>query len=82
LIISYIANKLTHKSATVKNTFGYKRSEILAVFFNSATLLILAFFILYEAVIRFFEPVQITPNLVIYLSIGSIVVNALSVLFI
>lgn len=82
LIISYVANKLTHKSATEKHTFGYKRSEILAAFFNSATLLILAFFILYEAVFRFFEPVRITPDIVIYLSIGSIFVNALSVLFI
>jgi len=82
LIISYIANKLSHKSATEKSTFGYKRSEILAAFFNSTTLLILAFFILYETVLRFFEPIHITPNLVIYLSIGSIVVNALSVLFI
>lgn len=82
LIISYVANKLTHKSATEKQTYGYKRSEILAAFFNSATLLILAFFILYEAVFRFFEPIQITPDLVIYLSIGSIFVNALSVLFI
>jgi len=82
LIISYIANKLTNKSATEKNTFGYRRSEILAAFFNSSTLLILAFFILYEAVLRFFEPVHITPNLVIYLSMGSIVVNALSVIFI
>jgi len=82
LVISYIANKLTHKSASEKHTFGYKRSEILAAFFNSATLLILAFFILYEGVLRFFEPKQITPNLVIYLSIGSILVNAISVLFI
>ena len=82
LIISYLANKLTNKSATEKNTFGYRRSEILAAFFNSSTLLILAFFILYEAVLRFFEPVHITPNLVIYLSMGSIVVNALSVVFI
>jgi len=82
LVISYIANKLTHKSASEKHTFGYKRSEILAAFFNSATLLILAFFILYEAILRFLEHKQITPNLVIYLSIGSIVVNAISVLFI
>ncbi len=44
--------------------------------------MILAFFILYEAIVRFFEPAEIAPNLVIYLAIGSIVVNALSVLFI
>lgn len=82
LIISYVANKLSHRKATEKQTFGYKRSEILAAFFNSATLIILAVFILYEAVIRFLNPVEISPNLVIYLAIASILVNATSVLFI
>ena len=82
LIISYIANKLSHRKATERQTFGYKRSEILAAFFNSATLIVLAIYILYEAVIRFINPVEIAPNLVIYLAIASILVNAASVLFI
>jgi len=82
LIISYVANKMSHRKATEKQTFGFKRSEILAAFFNSATLIIFAVFILYEAVIRFINPVEIAPNLVIYLAIASILVNAASVLFI
>ncbi len=82
LIISYIANKLAKKEATESYTFGYKRSEIIAAFLNSATLIVLAFFILYEAVGRFIHPVVVSSNLVIWLALGSIIVNGLSVLFI
>ncbi len=82
LIVSYIANKLSKRDATEKQTFGYKRSEIIAAFLNSATLIILAVFILFEAVERFINPVEISSNLVIWLALGSIVVNGLSVLFI
>ncbi len=82
LLISYAANKLARRDATEKYTFGFKRSEILAAFINSATLIVLAFYILYEAVMRFIEPVEVSANLVIWLAFGSIIVNGLSVLFI
>jgi len=82
LIITYAANKLAKREATEKQTFGFKRSEIIAAFINSATLIVLAFYILYEAVIRFIEPVEVSAGLVIWLAFGSILVNGLSVLFI
>jgi len=82
LIVSYIANKLAKRQATEKQTFGYKRSEILAAFLNATTLIVLAFFVLYEAILRFINPTPIESDLVIWLALGSIVVNALSVLFI
>ena len=82
LVISYAANRLAKKRATEKHTFGYRRSEILAAFINSTTLIVLAFYILYEAVLRFIEPVEISSDLVIWLAAGSIAVNALSVFFI
>ena len=82
LVISYTANRLAGKKANEKQTFGYKRSEILAAFINSTTLIVLAIYILYEAVLRFIEPVEVSSDLVIWLAAGSIAVNALSVFFI
>ena len=82
LVISYIANKLAKREATEKHTFGFKRSEIIAAFLNSATLIVLAFFILYEAIERLIKPVEISSSLVIWLALASILVNGLSVLFI
>jgi cobalt-zinc-cadmium efflux system protein len=82
LIISYIANKLTKRKATLKQTFGYRRSEIFAAFINSATLVVLSVLILIEGVQRLYETPDIDANWIIILAIASIVVNGLSVLFI
>ncbi len=82
LIISYIANRLSKKAANEKQTFGYKRSEIIAAFLNSTTLIVLAIYILYEAAQRVFQPHPIKSDLVIWLALGSVIVNALSVLLI
>jgi len=82
LAISYLANRLTGKKATLKRTFGLKRSEILAAFINSATLMGLAIAILVEGIKRLYIPVTINSNWVIGLSLLSILVNGVSVLFV
>ena len=82
LIVSYIAQRLSKKQASENSTYGYRRSEIFAAFINATTLIVLAFYIFYEAVIRFFEPVEVSADLVIWLAMASIVVNAISVLMI
>lgn len=80
LAISYTAHKLSRKKATINQTFGLKRAELIAAFVNAITLCVVAVFLIYEAVVRFFEPVQIIPGLVIWLSLLGIVANGLSVL--
>ncbi|MEE1897280.1 cation diffusion facilitator family transporter [Flavobacterium rakeshii] len=80
LVISYVAHKLSRKKATISQTFGLKRSELVAAFVNSLTLVIVAFYLIYEAITRFFDPVIIKPGFVIWFSILGIVANGLSVL--
>ena len=81
LIISYIANLLTRKKKqTLKQTFGYKRAEIIAAFINGTSLIVIAIFLGIEAVKRFNTPHQINSNIVIWLAIVGIIVNGLSVL--
>lgn len=80
LIISYVANRLSKKKASIHRTFGYKRAEILAAFINAATLIIVAILLIIEAVKRFKNPQEIESNLVIWLSILGIVANGFSVL--
>jgi cobalt-zinc-cadmium efflux system protein len=80
LIISYIANRFSKREANNKHTFGYKRSEIMAAFFNSTTLIMLSFFIIYEAVEHFLSQAKIDSKWVIYLAILSIAVNGFSAL--
>jgi cobalt-zinc-cadmium efflux system protein len=80
LIISYIANKLVKRKASLKRTFGYKRAEILAAFINASTLIIVAILLIFEAIKRFQNPQQIESILVIWLSIIAILGNGFSVL--
>ena len=80
LMISYIADKYSKKQASIKRTFGYKRAEIIAAFVNSATLIIVAFYLVYEAIERFIEPQEIESSLVIWLALLAIIANGLSVL--
>lgn len=80
LIISYVANQLVRKDASLKRTFGYKRAEIIAAFVNAATLIIIAVLLIIEAVKRFRDPQEIDTGLVIWLSIVAILGNGFSVL--
>lgn len=80
LVVSYIANKLAKKQASLHRTFGYKRAEILAAFINASTLIIVAVLLIIEAIKRFQNPEEIESNLVIWLSLLGIIANGLSVL--
>jgi len=80
LIISYVATNLSTRNATSDRTFGYKRAEIMAAFINSASLIIIAIFLIKESFIHFFNPNTINSDLVIWLFALAIVGNGLSVL--
>ncbi|SFZ90189.1 cobalt-zinc-cadmium efflux system protein [Flaviramulus basaltis] len=80
LVVSYVANKLSKKEASIHRTFGYKRAEILAAFINASTLIIVAVLLIIEAIKRFQNPQPIESNLVIWLSLFGIIANGLSVL--
>jgi len=80
LIISFIANKLSSKEASVSKTFGYKRAEIIAAFINAASLMVIAVLLIKEAVHRFLNPQTIDSTLVIWLAVLAIVGNGFSVL--
>lgn len=80
LVFSLYASKLSKRKASLNHTFGYKRAELIAAFVNASTLIIVALFLIYGAVGRFFEPKTIESNLVIWLSILGIAVNGFSAL--
>lgn len=80
LVFSYVAHRLSRRKASINNTFGYKRAELIAAFVNAMTLLIVAIYLGYEAVLRFFHPEPIKSGLVIWLALLGIIANGLSVL--
>jgi len=80
LIVSYIANRYSKKKASFDKTFGYKRAEIIAAFVNASSLIIVALYLIYEAIVRFIHPQEIESGLVIWLALLGIVANGFSVL--
>jgi len=82
LIISWIADRLTHKKYSTKQTYGYKRAEVIAALINVVTIIVIAINIFIEGISRLIEPQEITGLTVILLAGLSIVVNGLSVLII
>lgn len=79
LMVSYIANRLVKREASINRTFGYKRAEIIAAFVNAATLIIVAVLLIFEAIERFQDPQTIDSGLVIWLAVLAILGNGFSV---
>lgn len=82
LVVSWVANVLSGKDADERKTFGYRRAEILAALFNSATLIGIALSLIYHAVLKLINPEPVKSVIVIYLALLSIALNYLSVLII
>lgn len=80
LIFSLIANKLSRRKASIDHTFGFKRAELIAAFVNAETLIIVALFLIYGAIERFYNPHPIKSGLVIWMALLGIAVNGVSAL--
>lgn len=80
MVFSYVAHKLSRRKASYEQTFGLKRAELIAAFVNALSLIVVAIYLIYEAITRFFQPQEIQPTIVIWLAALGILVNGFSVL--
>ena len=78
LVIAYIAHRIARRGASVRNTFGYRRAEILAALINAALLTGIAGFIIYEAIGRLYRLESVTGPLVIMAAGIGVLGNGLS----
>lgn len=78
LALSWSARQMIKKQANLSYTFGYKRIELLAAFTNTLTLVIIAFFLIFESVHRFLSPAPVASIWVIALSGLGILFNGIS----
>lgn len=79
VIVSFIALRLSKRKNTLKNTFGYKRAEILAALFNSSFLIIISFFLFKEAYLRIQHPQNIKSEIMIAVALVGLAANTVSV---
>jgi len=75
IVVSFIAIRLSKRPRTLKYTFGLKRAELLAAIINGSTLVIISFFLIKEAIGRFFNPTSITGNLMLIVALAGLLAN-------
>lgn len=75
LLLALFALLISQKPANYVKTFGYYRAEILAALFNGAILLVIAFYIFYEASRRFLEPPAVKSTLMLFVALIGLTAN-------
>lgn len=67
ILIALVARKIGKRDADENLTYGYKRAEILGTLINSATLIIVGLYLIYEALNRYFNPTPIDGWMVLWI---------------
>lgn len=79
IVISYVAMLIGKKDSTDKNTFGYKRIEILAALFNAVVLIAISIYLFFEAYERFINPEPIKGTTMFIVATIGLLGNLISV---
>jgi len=75
LLLSFAAVYLQSRPASNSKTFGYQRAGVLAAFFNAATLIVIALWIVIEAVHRLSAPIAVQPRLMMIVAAAGVLMN-------
>ncbi|WP_154223714.1 cation diffusion facilitator family transporter [Marinicella rhabdoformis] len=75
LLLSWLAFKFSDKAADDERSFGWHRFQILAAFVNGLSLVLIAVWIVIEAVQRFYAPVSVMATPMIVIAILGLVIN-------
>lgn len=76
LLFSYFAEKLSHKEADEKFTFGYRRFSILSALINGFILLAGSIYVIYEAIQRIMSPEPVHAEGMLILALIGVAVNS------
>ncbi|NLE93522.1 MAG: cation transporter [Chloroflexi bacterium] len=77
LVLSYLAIRIATRPANDRHTYGYHRMQVLAALANGATLLLISFEILKEAISRFQNPTTITAGPMLIIAVIGLVINVI-----
>ena len=78
IVISYIAQRIAIKPETPQRTFGYRRAEILSALLNAGLLIVIALFIVIEAVKRFMHPDHVNGDIMTVVAVVGLLANFIS----
>ena len=79
LIVGLYAAIMSRWKPTRVFSYGYSRVEVLSGFVNGLFLVVVAFFVFYEAIGRLFEPPEINTNRLLVVSVAGFAVNMIGI---
>lgn len=80
IAVAWILEKKSEKKPDNKYTFGYARYSVLGAFITSMVLLVGAIFMIYNAIIRIMNPVEVNYDGMLILGVIGLLVNGLGAL--
>jgi cobalt-zinc-cadmium efflux system protein len=75
LLLSWVAVFVQTRPPSLTKTFGYHRAGVVAAFINALTLVGISFYIFYEAVGRMRHPVEVQPQVMIWVAFAGVIMN-------
>ena len=75
LLMSWGAVYLQSRPPNTRKTYGYHRAGVLAAFVNGITLVLISFYIWYEAFKRLRAPVSVEASLMIWVAAAGVIMN-------
>lgn len=80
VVLTYLALKLKSRKSSFRHTFGLKRAEILAAVINSSVLVVISFYLFYEAIRRLADPQPISGGLMTVVAAIGLLANIIGTL--
>jgi cobalt-zinc-cadmium efflux system protein len=77
LLLSLVAVYLEARPASTTKTYGWRRAGVLAALINAASLVIVAFFIFYEAFERLQEPQVVNAGIMMWVAGAGVLMNGI-----
>src|SRR5512138_2436609 len=77
LALSWVAVYFSLRPPSARRTYGYQRAGVLAAFINALTLVVIAFYIFYEAALRLYQPRDVHSGVMMWVAGVGVVLNAL-----
>ncbi len=75
LLLAWLGYKLGERPADPARSYGFARMKILAAFTNGILLVLLAAWIVWEAIHRILEPVEVLGDVMMGVAVGGLLIN-------
>lgn len=75
LIIAFAARRIARRPPDETMTFGYARAEVVAALINYTTLIVVGLYLVYEAMLRFYEPEPVAGWMIVIIAAVALAID-------